>query len=293
MVDNLLKLDNYIQTKELWQYSVKKLQEYSRENILRIFKKFSQQINEIYGWQKRCFLKLLKWDDRDCFILEVWWKPIWVLAYKNVLQNEIPCVEWQNWYIELKSFFLFDEFWKGNVRKLRETFVQKIKSNFSNSDWILVSVSKKKADSSLQMFLKLWFKELYEEYNKYNNNDSEVFLYYPLSTNLESKEINLGVKQRFFDKISIWEKTVEWRCWKSYNKIKKWDIIQLICWGKTIRKKLKNVVKYNSIDEFLQNEWVENALPWVESVEEWKKIYYSIPHYKEKIEKYWIFAFRF
>ena len=53
------------------------------------------------------------------------------------------------------------------------------------------------------------------------------------------------------------------------------------------------MIKYNSIDEFLQNEWVENALPWVESVEEWKKIYYSIPHYKEKIEKYWILAFRF
>lgn len=39
------------------------------------------------------FQKLVYWKDRTSFILEVWWKKIWILAFKNDLQKEDNCIK--------------------------------------------------------------------------------------------------------------------------------------------------------------------------------------------------------
>ena len=108
-------------------------------------------------------------------------KPIWVLAFKTELQSDVEWIKIEKWYLEIKSLFLFDEFGKWNIRKLRYELIKIIEMDYPNADWIFVTVSENLAKSSLAMFKSVWFKEIWREYNKYWNLDSEVFLYYPLS----------------------------------------------------------------------------------------------------------------
>lgn len=160
-------------------FLIKKLQNYTKNEVLSIFKKFSKQINYIYWSQKNFFLKLLNFDDRNSYILELNWKKIWVLVYKNSLQNEEKNLKLKNWYIELKSFFLFDEFWEWNIWYLWDLFLKEIEKNFGEkSDWIYVTVSKTKANSSYEMFKKIWFEELYSVKNEYFEWNEESHLFY-------------------------------------------------------------------------------------------------------------------
>ncbi len=92
---------------------------------------------------------------------------------------------------------------------------------------------------------------------------------------------------------TTWEKTVEWRSWKSYMKYKKWDIITFENSGKNIEKEIKDVIRYSNLEDFLNNEWVNNCLPWIKNIEEAIEIYNKIPWYSKKIDKFWIVAFRF
>lgn len=161
-------------------YTVKNFVEYNREEILSIFRSFSRQINGIYWPQKESFIKIIKWWDRKTFILELQDKRIWIVTIKDKLQDEYKLFNYKNWYVELKSFFLFDEFWHGHIWKLRDILIKEIKHNFNQADWILVSVSDNKAKRSLNMFKALWFQEISKKENLYLDWDSEIFLYYPL-----------------------------------------------------------------------------------------------------------------
>lgn len=162
-------------------YKIQNLIDYSNEEMLKIFKWFSRQIVDIYWYQKKSFLKLLEGWDRKCYLLEMQGKPIWVLAFKTELQSDVEWIKIEKWYLEIKSLFLFDEFGKWNIRKLRYELIKIIEMDYPNADWIFVTVSENLAKSSLAMFKSVWFKEIWREYNKYWNLDSEVFLYYPLS----------------------------------------------------------------------------------------------------------------
>lgn len=52
------------------EYGLKNLSMYTKEELIDIFKSCYKQLSPIYGSQKQSALKLLKWSDRDCIILE-------------------------------------------------------------------------------------------------------------------------------------------------------------------------------------------------------------------------------
>lgn len=172
------KISEKLDSKEK-NVSINNLQNYTKKEILSIFKKLSKQINSIYWSQKQHFIKMLEWKDRNSYILELNWKKIWVLVYKKFLQNEEKKLNLKNWYIELKSFFLFDEFGKWNIWYLWDLFLKEIEKNFlEKSDWIYLTVSKTNANSSYEMFKKLWFEELYFVENEYSDWSNESHLFY-------------------------------------------------------------------------------------------------------------------
>ncbi len=285
-------VDSKVKSQE--NHKIEKLQNYTREQIDDIFQKFSNQIFEIYWDQTVSFQKLVSWKDRSSFILEVWWKRIWILAFKNKLQKEDNCIENKNWYIEIKSFFLFDENWNWHIWKLWKEFLSIIQDYFNNPDWVYVTISKNKAFSSLNMFLKLWFTELYSVYNEYKEDwSTESHLYIDFNNDHKNIEFELPLKEKYLKFIKSWQKKTEWRSWKSFLKYKIWDSISFYNSTNRVTKVIKDIVRYNNLRDFLLWEWIENCLPWVSNLDQAIKIYESLPWYVEKIRKFWIIAFRF
>lgn len=100
-----MKKLNELQQKIKWKnkensnINIKSIQDYTREQILKIFKSFSKQIINIYGFQKRSFLKIIEWKDRNSFILEINWKQIWILTFKNDLQKEEELLNLKNYIL--------------------------------------------------------------------------------------------------------------------------------------------------------------------------------------------------
>jgi len=76
-------------------------------------------------------------------------------------------------------------------------------------------------------------------------------------------------------------------------KYKKRDIITFHNSWECVKKEIKNVIRYSNIEDFLKNEWIYNCLPWVKNIKDAINIYNKIPWYSEKINKFWIVAFRF
>lgn len=92
-----------------------------------------------------------------------------------------------------------------------------------------------------------------------------------------------------FDQIVSGEKTVETRANTSrYSPMKRGAFLVLIC-GK--EKQIKSVRRYKSIDEMAKAIEIQKVIPNIKSVEEAKKIYFSFPGYREKIERFGIVAF--
>lgn len=239
-------------------------------------------------------MKILNWNDRDTFILEIWWKKIWILTFKNILQKEDSTIKSKNWYVEIKSFFLFDGFWKGYIWFLWEKLIKEIKEKFWNTDWLYVTISKTKAYSSLNMFKKIWFKELYDVHNEYSEDNSlETHLYMPLNIENKNSNLSISLKNKYLKQIKDWTKKVEWRSWKSYFNYKLWDNITFYNKSWKITKTIKGIIRYWNLEDYLKQEWIDNVLPWVKSIENAIEIYNNIPWYKEKIKKFWIIAFRF
>lgn len=275
-------------------YKIKDLKEYSRQGLLNLFKSCSKQINHIYWSQKNSALKVIKAKDRNCYILELENKPIGILVFKNLPLLEEQAISSEKGYIELKSFFLFDRFWEGHIWKLWDFLLNEINQNYPDIDWIYVSVSKKKAESSLHMFKKMGFSPLYESYNKYTKDgDIEVFLYCPIGSELHSHSRELTLSEPYFSQLQNGTKTVEWRTGKNFEQYKIWDIIIFKNRHRILKKTITNITKYSSLEDYLDQEGVNNCLPWENSKEKAIEIYNKIPWYKEKIKKYWIIAFKF
>ena len=138
-MDNTLELrENQIASKinKDTNYKISTWSEYSQQQIFSVLRSYYRQLSPIYSNLKDNILKVIKKADRDYVFLEHNEKPIWILVFKNQLLSEESCIETKNWYIELKSMFLFDEFWKGHIWKLWEIFLNTIQRNYPNADGI-------------------------------------------------------------------------------------------------------------------------------------------------------------
>ena len=62
---------------------------------------------------------------------------------------------------------------------------------------------------------------------------------------------------------------------------------------RNVEKEIKDIIRYSNVEDFLNNEWIENYLPGIDNFEKAINIYNNIPWYKEKIKKIWIVAFKF
>lgn len=173
-------------------------------------------------------------------------------------------------------------------------FIDKLKSDYWNTDGVYVTISKTKAYSSLNMFKKVWFKELYDIHNEFwEDNSYETHLYFPLSRDSIKSNWRLPLKSNFLKSIKSWTKVLEWRSWVSYFNYKVWDSVEFFNRKDNIVKVIKSVRRYSTLDDFLINEWIWKCLPGVWSINEARDIYNSLPGYKEKISEYWIVAFEF
>ena len=107
-----MKKLNELQQKIKWKnkensnINIKSIQDYTREQILKIFKSFSKQIINIYGFQKRSFLKIIEWKDRNSFILEINWKQIWILTFKKWFTKRRRITKFKKLIYWIKKFFL-------------------------------------------------------------------------------------------------------------------------------------------------------------------------------------------
>ncbi len=271
---------------------IKAICDFSREELLQIFKKFTLRLSPIYWPQKVPFKKLLDSTSRTAKILEINGVPIGILAFKNELIKEEECLPLQNWYLEIKSLFLRSNFWNWYIRFLWEELVNILREQYKNADWIYLTVSTTKAPESYQMFRKLGFRELYRVHNEYSLWNEESHMFLPLNIELPPKRREFTIRKRYLEAIKKGFKTVEWRSGKIFLKIKKWDIITFRSWRETKEVTVKDVIRYTSIEDFLNNEGIQNCLPDVSSIEEWKSIYMNLPWYAKKVSKYGIVAFK-
>lgn len=85
------------------------------------------------------------------------------------------------------------------------------------------------------------------------------------------------VDRTYYDQIYIGDKTVEGRKnSKTWNKIKKNDVIKIICGEDFFYVLVTNVIPYGGEDpllSYLQKEGLNKTLPGIESFEEGKRIY--------------------
>ena len=89
-----------------------------------------------------------------------------------------------------------------------------------------------------------------------------------------------------FDSIKNKKKTIETRAaTDKFRKIKKGDILIFVCENKELEKQIKQVELFESIDKMLEKINFKKIMPFVNSADEMKKVYYSFSGYKEKIKK--------
>jgi len=95
-----------------------------------------------------------------------------------------------------------------------------------------------------------------------------------------------------FDSIKDGSKRIETRAATTkYRDIKAGDILTMSCQGEKFEKKVKNVFHFKSLEDLFSKFEPNQIKPGVKSTEEMTKIYYSFPHYEEKIAKDGILAF--
>lgn len=95
-----------------------------------------------------------------------------------------------------------------------------------------------------------------------------------------------------FQEIANGTKTIETRASTiKYRSIKQGDKLTFVCGHAEITKSVVKVEHYNSLDEMLEALQLGQILPSAKNIEDAKKVYFSFPGYKEKIEAGGILAF--
>jgi len=111
------------------------------------------------------------------------------------------------------------------------------------------------------------------------------------------KKHSLRIRQAdnfVFDLIKNGEKTIETRAaTDKYRKIKEGDILVFVCNDDKLEKEIEKVDYYKSIDEITKAIDFKKIMPFVDSIEEMKQVYYSFPDYREKIRKFGLIVFFF
>jgi ASC-1-like (ASCH) protein len=94
-----------------------------------------------------------------------------------------------------------------------------------------------------------------------------------------------------FDTLVDGRKTVETRAaTDKYKKIQVGDVLVIKCGDEVIEKAVKKVEIFTGIDELVSAVGLHNIMPLVKDLAEAKKVWYSYPGYKEKIEKHGLVA---
>ncbi len=107
--------------------------------------------------------------------------------------------------------------------------------------------------------------------------------------NLKIRQIDRVV----FDAIKNGQKFIETRAVANkYRKIQEGDILVFVCGDEKLEKSVEKVDIYKSIDDVVKVIDFKSVMPFVDSIDEMKKVYFSFPDYKEKIEKFGIIAFK-
>ena len=100
------------------------------------------------------------------------------------------------------------------------------------------------------------------------------------------------VDQKVFVAIKNGEKTIETRATTpKYGDIKSGDILVFTCHKKRLEKMVEKVKFYKTIDDMVKEIDFRQIMPFADSVEEMKKVYYSFPNYQEKIRDFGLVAF--
>lgn len=95
-----------------------------------------------------------------------------------------------------------------------------------------------------------------------------------------------------FDSIKDGRKTIETRAAiDRYREIKKGDVLVFVCGEEKLEKEIKKVAYFKSIDEMLKAVDFKKIMPFVDSIEKMKQVYYSFPGYREKIKKLGLMVF--
>lgn len=93
-----------------------------------------------------------------------------------------------------------------------------------------------------------------------------------------------------FDSIKNNKKLIETRAATGrYRKIKKGDILVFTCQGKKLEKQIKDIKYFKSIDQMLKQIDFKKIMPYIDSIDKVKEVYYT--YYKEKIKESGLVAF--
>lgn len=96
-----------------------------------------------------------------------------------------------------------------------------------------------------------------------------------------------------FDEIKNGSKTIETRAaTDKYRGIQEGDILVFACGDEKLEKMVDKVDIYKSIDEMIRAIDFKSVMPFVDSIDEMKKVYFSFPNYKEKIKTFGLVAFK-
>jgi len=95
-----------------------------------------------------------------------------------------------------------------------------------------------------------------------------------------------------FDSIKNKKKTIETRAGTDkFRKIKKGDILIFLCEGRRMERQVKKVELFENIDKMLKKIDFKEVMPFVNSIDEMKKVCYSFSGYKEEIKEFGLVGF--
>jgi len=96
-----------------------------------------------------------------------------------------------------------------------------------------------------------------------------------------------------FDAIKSGEKSIETRAGSvRYGRIESGDMLVFICGKEKLEKKVRKVAHFASIDDLMEAIDFKEIMPFVDSLDQAKKLYYSFPNYKERLKEFGILAFK-
>lgn len=201
-------------------FNIRDVHEIGNSDLSKIEKNIHEILNAVYIWPyknitlldkwmaKKKWNKLIQagiplqfyenysvleenWVDRVSKIFYVNDIPCGIISYKITLQKEAKYLDMlasnnfktKNWYLELKSFFVFEKhtqqwLWTKMMKEIFDFF----KFTLGSYDWVLMTVNKKQVEYAYNFFIKNWFVDIGSERNLKVDSikeKTEHVLYFP------------------------------------------------------------------------------------------------------------------